>query len=157
MKEIDEFENKLLLFGLNQIKIKIIYFLQEEKSAIVISKNIGRYPIINFFRILKELKFLVNKGWIRCRVISCIKYYSIVDKKTFQNKLDSIIANSSEKLEKQKESYYSLLDIVKRFEKHNKKDEKDIKQEFKTPEHTPKFIKSFLNKISRNHTLTPFK
>jgi len=161
MEEKDEFENKLLLFGLNQFKIKIIYFLlkRKEKNAIIISKNIGRYPILNFFRILKELKELESKGWIESRVISYINYYSVVDKKNFQKKLDKLISNSSEKLEKQKESYYSLLDIVKKFEKHHKKNEKDLKtfQEFKVPEHTPEFIKSFLNKISKNHTLTPFK
>ena len=159
MEEIDEFENKLLLFGLNQIKSKIIYFLQEEKSAIEISSNIGRFPIINFFRILKELKYLEKEGWVRSKVISYIKYYSVIDKKTFQNKLDSIISDSSEKLEKQKESYYSLLDIVKKFEKNHKKDKKNLKpiQEFKIPEHSPNFIKNFIKKILKNHTLTLFK
>jgi len=161
MEEIDEFENKLLEFDLNQFKIKIIYFLLngKEKSAIAISTNIGKFPILNFFRILKELKYLENEGWIRSRVISYIKYYSVVEKKNFQNNLDKIISNSSEKLEKQKEVYYSLLDIVKKFEKTNKKDIKDPEplQDFKIPEHTPEFIKNFLNKISNNKSLTPFK
>ena len=161
MEEIDEFENKLLEFDLNQFKIKIIYFLlnEKEKSAIAISNNIGKYPILNFFRILKELKYLENEGWIKSRVISYIKYYSVSDKKNFQNTLDKIISNSSEKLEKQKEIYYSLLDIVKKFEKTNKKDIKDPEplQDFKIPEHTPEFIKNFLNKISNNKSLTPFK
>ena len=161
MEEIDEFENKLLDFDLNQFKIKIIYFLlnEKEKSAIAISNNIGKYPILNFFRILKDLKFLENEGWIRSRVISYIKYYSVVDKKNFQIKLDEIISNSSEKLEKQKESYYSLLEIVKKFEKPIKKDIKvpEPLQDFKIPEHTPEFIKKFLNKISKTQTLTPFK
>jgi len=161
MEEIDEFENKLLEFDLNQFKIKIIYFLLngKEKSAIAINTNIGKFPILNFFRILKELKYLENEGWIRSRVISYIKYYSVVEKKNFQNNLDKIISNSSEKLEKQKEAYYSLLDIVKKFEKTNKKDIKDPEplQDFKIPEHTPEFIKNFLNKISNNKSLTPFK
>ena len=161
MEEIDEFENKLLEFDLNQFKIKIIYFLLngKEKSAIAISTNIGKFPILNFFRILKELKYLENEGWIRSRVISYIKYYSVVEKKNFQNNLDKIISNSSEKLEKQKEVYYSLLDIVKNFEKPTKKDIKvpEPLQDFKIPEHTPEFIKNFLNKISNNKSLTPFK
>jgi len=159
MEEIDEFENKLQLFDLNQIKSNIIYFLQEEKSAIVISKNVGRFPILNFFWILKEIKYLESEGWIKSRVISYIKYYSIVDKRTFQNKLDSVITNSKKKLQNQKESYYSLLEIVKNFEKQNKKDIKGPEplQDFKIPEHTPEFIKNFLNKISKNQKLTPFK
>ncbi|MHA1562517.1 MAG: hypothetical protein ACTSPA_10375, partial [Promethearchaeota archaeon] len=161
MEEIDEFENKLLEFDLNQFKIKIIYYLLfgKEKSAIAISRNIGKYPILNFFKILKELKYLESEGWIRSRVISYIKYYSVVEKKNFQNTLDKIISNSSEKLEKQKEVFYSLLDIVKKFEKQIKKEIKVPKplQDFKIPEHTPEFIKSFLNKISNNKSLTPFK
>jgi len=161
MEEIDEFENKLLEFDLNQIKIKIIHFLlqKKENSAIAISTNIGKFPILNFFRILKELKCLENEGWIRNKVISYIKYYSVVEKKNFQNTLDKIISNSSEKLEKQKEVYYSLLDIVKKFEKQIKKEIKvpEPSQDFKIPEHTPEFIKNFLNKISKNETLTPFK
>jgi hypothetical protein len=161
MEEIDEFENKLQEFDLNQFRIKIIYYLLngKEKSAIAISNNIGKFPILNFFKILNELKFLKKEGWIRSRIISYIKYYSVVDKKSFQDKLDKLISNSSEKLEKQKEYYYSLLDTVKKFEKLTKKDVKDPKSlpDFKIPEHAPEYIKNFLNKISKNHTLTPFK
>ena len=164
MEEKDEFEKKLLNFDLNRIKSKIIYFLlhRDEKSVIEISKNVGRYPILNFFNILKEVKYLENNGWVKSRVISYIKYYSMIDKKTFQNKLDSIISNSSEKLQEQKESCYTLLDIIKKSEEKNKKiiaNKKDLKpiQDFKIPEQTPNFIKNFLNKIAKNQTLTPFK
>ena len=52
-----------------------------------------------------------------------------------------------------------MVDIIKRFEKQNKKDKLEIEpiQDLKIPENSPEFIKKFLKKISNNHTLTPFK
>ena len=160
MEEKDEFEKKLLNFGLNQIKSNIFYFLlQGEKKTFEICRNFSPQTLANFFRILKKLKYLENEGWVKSRVKLFIKYYSIIDKKTFQNKLDSIISYSRENLQKQKKTYYSLLDIIKKFEKRHKKDKQEIEpiQDLKIPENSPEFIKNFLKKISENHTLTPFK
>ncbi len=157
---MDEFENKLLQFGLNQTKSNIIYYLlQGEKRTYEICGNINLNPIKYFFRILKELKSLENEGWIQSKIKSSIKYYSVIDKKTFQKKLDSIITYSRKNLQDQKETFYSLLDIIKKFEKQHKKDKVEIEpiQEFKIPDHTLDFIKNFLKIISKNHSLTPFK
>ncbi len=160
MEEIDEFEKKLLKFGPNQIKCNIIYFLlQGEKKTYEICKKMKQHSKVSFFRIVKELDSLENEGWVRSRIKHFNKYYSVIDKKSFQNKLDSIISYSRENLQKQKETYYSLLDIIKKFKKQHKKDKLEIEpiQDLKLPENTPEFIKNFLKKISKNHTLTPFK
>ena len=159
MEEKDEFEKKLLNFGLNQIKSNIFYFLlQGEKKTFEIYGKKKQHSKVSFFRIVKELNSLENEGWVRSRVKNFNKYYSVIDKKAFQKKLDLIISNSREKLQKQKEIYYSLVEIVKKFNKQNKKDKLDLEpiKDFKIPENSPKFIKNFLNKISENHTLTPF-
>nr|WP_212590819.1 winged helix-turn-helix domain-containing protein [Candidatus Prometheoarchaeum syntrophicum] len=157
----------MLNFDIDQIKSEIIYFLllRDEKTTFEIAKYLGKYPIINFFRILKVVKNLENNGWIKSKVISYRKHYSVIDKKTFQNKLDSIISKSSDKTQEQKESCYSLLDIVKKYERTKKKKKKEKKedlkenqiQDFKIPEHTPDFIKNFINKISKISNLNPFK
>ena len=167
MEEKSEFEKKILIFDLNQIKSEIIYFLlhRDMESVFEISKNISKYPIINFFGILKEVKSLENDGWIKSRVISYIKHYSVIDKKTFQKKLDSTISKSREKLQVQKESCYTILDIVKKSERRKKKQKKENKkelkefqeQDFKISDQSPEFIKDFLKKISKIPTLTPFK
>ena len=164
MDEKVEFENKLLKFGLNQFEVEIIYFLLEGKlrNAFNINNNIRVYPILNIVFIFRALSSLEKEGWIRSKKHTFLKYYYFIDKKTFQNKLDSIISKSRDVYQNQKDSYYSILDLVKKFEKQNKlkkPSEKVLKQIsiFEVSENSPEFIKKFMKKISKYPNLLPFK